>query len=497
MATVRHTFLSSLPDGPDPTLLQPSHWNSSHTLDGVVETINGVSPDAQGNIDITGSSVATPPDMGIYVGTVAPLDMITYEAWLVSRTGYWAFWQITTGLDIYASAILSSATADGAIFALGARHANYEVSTASLTTAAGTIQALTSTSAVGAHGTIANATAIGAINVLTSLATAYVTVAIENSVTAAGTIFYLEAHEGGVVNASVLTYNSTAAGTITALTSTVGQFAHASGYDSTAAGTITALTSTSGVFRQAVVYDATVTGTSYTSVANVNTSDSTAPTITTGGFSVANASSLTSTSITSISIAATDAVGVVGWIITESATPPAHDAADWHTVTSTTSFSSSSLTYTASSASVTNLYAYVKDAAHNVSTTSSNTTAAVTITLPANAWSPALPITQTDEGTTSTKILKDLTGIDTISVSGSCYSGGEDPVMGGRIEVSVTASDSNYELLAESAQTNTGDIPGLYTTISYTGYHYVKLTAYVGQNFSDGSSTTIDECFFE
>lgn len=32
--TITHTFQSAKADGPDPTLLQPSHWNASHTISG-------------------------------------------------------------------------------------------------------------------------------------------------------------------------------------------------------------------------------------------------------------------------------------------------------------------------------------------------------------------------------------------------------------------------------------------------------------------------------
>jgi len=41
MATIRHTFQSGLPDGPDATLLQPSNWNADHdvielTMDDII-----------------------------------------------------------------------------------------------------------------------------------------------------------------------------------------------------------------------------------------------------------------------------------------------------------------------------------------------------------------------------------------------------------------------------------------------------------------------------
>jgi hypothetical protein len=104
-------------------------------------------------------------------------------------------------------------------------------------------------------------------------------------------------------------------------------------------------------------------------------SDTTAPSVT--GFTVpASSSSLT---VSGISITATDAVGVTGYIITESSIAPAASAAGWVSVVSTTSFSTTTASYTAASAGAKTLYVYTKDAAGNVSTSRS---APVTITLP-------------------------------------------------------------------------------------------------------------------
>jgi hypothetical protein len=38
--------------------------------------------------------------MGIFIGEEAPLNMVTYVEWLSSRTGYWAFWDISTAAQI-------------------------------------------------------------------------------------------------------------------------------------------------------------------------------------------------------------------------------------------------------------------------------------------------------------------------------------------------------------------------------------------------------------
>lgn len=91
--------------------------------------------------------------------------------------------------------------------------------------------------------------------------------------------------------------------------------------------------------------------------------DVTAPVVTV--FTVPATSTSLTVAITTLT--ATDAVGVVGWIITESATPPAHNAAGWNAVSSTTSFTSAALTYVCAENGRKTLYAYAKDAANNVS----------------------------------------------------------------------------------------------------------------------------------
>jgi len=110
---------------------------------------------------------------------------------------------------------------------------------------------------------------------------------------------------------------------------------------------------------------------------NITLPDAVAPSVTV--FTVPASS--TSLTVSGISITATDAVGVTGYIITESATAPALSAAGWVSVTSTTSFSTTTASYTAASPETKTLYAWARDAAGNVST---NRNASVTITLGAN-----------------------------------------------------------------------------------------------------------------
>ena len=95
--------------------------------------------------------------------------------------------------------------------------------------------------------------------------------------------------------------------------------------------------------------------------------DVTAPTVT--AFTIPTTSSSLTVSISSFT--ATDAVGVTGYIITESSTPPAYDAAGWS--------GSAPANYVFSSDGSKTLYAWSKDAVGNVSTSSNDS---VTITLP-------------------------------------------------------------------------------------------------------------------
>jgi len=94
--------------------------------------------------------------------------------------------------------------------------------------------------------------------------------------------------------------------------------------------------------------------------------DTSPPTIT----SLTMPSTSSSLTVFISSITATDNVGVTGYMITESATPPAAADAGWSATPLTS--------YTAASAGIHTLYAWVKDAAGNVS---SSMSASVTITL--------------------------------------------------------------------------------------------------------------------
>lgn len=131
--------------------------------------------------------------------------------------------------------------------------------------------------------------------------------------------------------------------------------------------------------------------------------DTTAPTVT--GFTIPATSASLTVSITSL--AATDNIGVTGYMVTESSTAPAASATGW-TATAPTS-------YTFTTAGTKTLYGWAKDAANNVSASRS---AATTITL---ADTTAPTVTGFTIPATSTSLvvsISSLTATDNVGVIG-------------------------------------------------------------------------------
>ncbi len=134
---------------------------------------------------------------------------------------------------------------------------------------------------------------------------------------------------------------------------------------------------------------------------NITLADTTAPVVNT--FTIpATATSLT---VSVSSFTATDAVGVTGYLITESATAPSFDAALWTEAAPTS--------YTAASAGAHTLYPWVKDSAGNVSAVFGSPRS-VTINLVANpdTTKPNVSITAPASGSTAR-------GVVTITASAS------------------------------------------------------------------------------
>jgi len=141
-----------------------------------------------------------------------------------------------------------------------------------------------------------------------------------------------------------------------------------------------------------------VTGTSGT----ISFPDLTKPVVT--AFTVPSTSPSTVVSVTSFT--ATDNVAVTGYLITESSTAPAAGDSGWATTTRTS--------YIAGSEGVKTLYAWVKDAAGNVSLSMSAT---VTITIP-DTTKPVVSFTMPATSTSLTVSVTTFTATDNVAVTG-------------------------------------------------------------------------------
>jgi hypothetical protein len=131
--------------------------------------------------------------------------------------------------------------------------------------------------------------------------------------------------------------------------------------------------------------------------------DTTLPTVT--GFALPATSTSLTVSITTLT--ATDNVAVTGYIVTEAATAPAAAAAGWSAI--------APANYTFTTAGAKTLYAWAKDAAGNISVSSS---ASVTITLP----DTTLPtVTAFTIPATSTSLIVSITSFmatDNVAITG-------------------------------------------------------------------------------
>lgn|GEM_PF-5876757 len=50
--SIKHKFNCLIPDATDDTQIRPSNWNDTHEISGIIETVNGVAPDTNGNVII-------------------------------------------------------------------------------------------------------------------------------------------------------------------------------------------------------------------------------------------------------------------------------------------------------------------------------------------------------------------------------------------------------------------------------------------------------------
>ena len=89
---------------------------------------------------------------------------------------------------------------------------------------------------------------------------------------------------------------------------------------------------------------------------------------TTGSISINSGASSTTSSSVSLSLSATDNIGVTAYYLSSSSSTPSASSSGWINITATTNYSSSSISFTLGSGYGTkNIYAWFKDAAGNVS----------------------------------------------------------------------------------------------------------------------------------
>ena len=127
--TVKHKFVSAIPDAGDPTIVQPSNWNDTHDLVGTVPVVNGGTGAATltgyvkgsgtsnmtasatiPNTDITGLGTASTKDAGVANG-VATLDgsgtvpISQLPAAVLGALSYQGTWNASTNTPTLTSSV--------------------------------------------------------------------------------------------------------------------------------------------------------------------------------------------------------------------------------------------------------------------------------------------------------------------------------------------------------------------------------------------------------
>lgn len=165
------------------------------------------------------SGVDSPPGFGIYVGTTEPI-LKTYAQWLSSRTGYWAWVDISSEVSGGVTATIMSANAVGLINPLSSAFARYVTADINPANAIGDITALvaqvTAPGQVSAEVKSANST--GMVSLLTAAYIRYIAAAM-NPANSAGAISKLVASYARYMTATVGV--AAATGAVNALVATV------------------------------------------------------------------------------------------------------------------------------------------------------------------------------------------------------------------------------------------------------------------------------------
>ena len=150
------------------------------------------------------------------------------------------------------------------------------------------------------------------------------------------------------------------------------------------------------------------------SVANNDTIilDQTAPT---GSVSINGGASSTTSSSVTLTLTATDGIGVTGYYISNSSSTPTISTSGWTSISSTTSYSGS-LSHTLGSGCNPYVYAWYRDQAGNISTTSSDTiTSTSSTTSLSGSWSNSGGQSYTSSGNPRYNLIVSNTGWVTIN----------------------------------------------------------------------------------
>ena len=130
-----------------------------------------------------------------------------------------------------------------------------------------------------------------------------------------------------------------------------------------------------------------------------------------------NGDGSTTASVVTLTIDATDDVGITAYYASESSITPSNSEGGWTSVTSTTSYFATVAFILSSGASEKTVYVWFKDAAGNVSTVISDT---ITLSVSDGTapTSPTVTINSGDESTTSISVTLNLSATDNIGITG-------------------------------------------------------------------------------
>ena len=239
-------------------------------------------------------------------------------------------------------------------------------------------------------------------------------------------------------------------------------------------------------------------GTSYGSEASFITSappDTTAPsgsiTISRPGYS--DASYTNSTTIT-LTLSATDNIGVTGYYISDSSSTPSASASVWTSVTSTTSYSGTVSYSLSSGEGGKTIYVWYKDAAGNVSNSASDTIILDTTAPTVNITSPTTDTTYTTTSSTislSGSASDSSSGIDSSSLKWSNNRGGNGSVRGGASwtttsDISLSSGDNTITVTANDEAGNSGTDT---ITVTYNAGSALMASTGAASNISTNSAT--------